>query len=133
MCGHHCSCCDEYWYHALDIITDACGGNGGNGGNGGAGAPAGSLTTTGDFNIEVVNTKLKSTGGSPGPGGVEASGLRCKRHFTGYRRFWASPICSGFCPLQYQEAFGGYSYSNNDQECPGIPGANGTPGLNWKP
>ena len=136
-CGGHCHCCDEYWYHALDITTDACGGNGGDGGNGGAGAPAGNLILTGGSNIEPVNTRLKSTGGSPGSGGVEASGLKCNRHFTGYRRYWESPGCHGFgglsCGPSYHEAFGGYSYSNQDQECPGHPGVHGNPGINWEP
>ena len=136
-CGGHCNCCDEYWYHALDITTDACGGNGGNGGDGGDGGAAGILTLSGTSNIEAINTRLKSTGGSPGSGGVEASGLRCNRHFTGWRRYWESPGCHGFgglsCGPKYHEQFGGYGYTNNDQECPGKPGSNGHSGTNWEP
>ena len=41
---HCCTLCLEYWYHALDITTDACGGSGGNGGNGGDAGAAGSLS-----------------------------------------------------------------------------------------
>jgi len=92
---------------------------------------------TGNSNIEAVNTRLKSTGGSPGSGGVEASGLRCNRHFTGYRRYWESPGCHGFgglsCGPEYHEAFGGYGYTNHDQECPGTAGVIGSSGINWEP
>ena len=140
-CGGHCNCCDEYWYHVFDITTDACGGNGGNGGSGGDGGSAGSLRLypwrTWDASIEVFNMGIRSLGGLPGSGAVEASGIKCNRHFTGYRRYWESPGCHGFgglsCGPEYHEAFGGYSYSNNDQDCPGQPGVTGSPGINWEP
>ena len=125
--------CDQYWYHALDITTNACGENGGNGGNGGAGAPAGSLILAEDSDIKAVNTRLKSTGGSPGSGGIGASGIKCSRHFTGYRHYHHVRVCptkvsnSG----DYEE-FGGYGYTNNDQDCPGLSGVLGIPGINWE-
>ena len=136
-CGGHCNCCDEHWYHILDITTEACGGNGGNGGNGGAGGAAGKLTVDSAAGLVAINTQLDSAGGAPGVGAVGASGLRCNRHFTGFRRYWESPGCHGFgglsCGPKYHEEFGGYSYSNNDIECPGQPGINGQPGAPWKP
>ena len=136
-----CELCEEYWYHALDITTNACGGNGGNGGNGGDGGAAGSLTLiawkTMNSNVEIINTRLRSNGGSSGSGGVQASGLICNRHFTGFRRRWFTPGCHGYgnfiCGPTYYEAFGGYGYTNNDIDCPGLYGANGIPGNNWEP
>ena len=136
-CGGHCNACDEYWYHALDITTDACGGNGGNGGDGGDGGAAGTLDISGLPTLEAINTLLKSTGGSPGSGGVEASGIKCNRHFTGWRRYWEDAGCHGFgglsCGPSYHELYGGYGYTNNDQQCPGSPGVPGTPGSDWSP
>ena len=140
-CCWYCYCSDEYWYRVFDITTNACGGNGGNGGNGGDGGGAGSLTLiswrTGDSSIEVVNTRIKSNGGSPGSGGVQASGVHCNRHFTGYRRYWTTPACHGYgnyiCETRAHETYGGYGYTNNDQDCPGLHGVKGTPGINWEP
>ena len=137
-----CELCEEYWYHALDITTNACGGNGGNGGNGGDGGAAGSLTLiawkTMNSNVEIINTRLRSNGGSSGTGGVQASGLKCNRHFKGYMRYWPSNVCSGaICRhcvnTQYHEEFGNYGYTNNDKDCPGLHGVNGIPGNNWEP
>ena len=106
--------------------------NGGNGGSGGDGAAAGSLILAGSPNIEAINHRLKANGGSPGSGGVEASGIRCRRHFTGYRRFYKLCSCScRFC--DGHEEFGGYGYTNNDEDCPGHTGLNGNPGMNWDP
>ena len=63
---HCCTLCLEYWYHALDITTDACGGSGGNGGNGGDAGAAGSLSLiawkTMNSNIEVINGKIDLNG-----------------------------------------------------------------------
>ena len=144
FCGYHdagCDLCEEYSYHVLDIMTNACGGNGGNGGNGGDGGAAGNIIIIqwdkNDSNIEVENTRIKSNGGSLGSGGVQASGLKCNRHFTGHRRYWPSSDCSGpylSCgDVQYHETFDGYEYSNNDKDCPGLHGVNGIPGNNWEP
>jgi hypothetical protein len=86
-CGRQCKTCDEYWYHAIDVDlpTQACGGNGGNGGNGGGGGSAGIMTTGGTSGLIVSNKRLESAGGAAGIGAAEASGLKIKRHFTGYR------------------------------------------------
>jgi hypothetical protein len=86
-CGGHCNTCDEYWYHALDVNlpTQACGGNGGNGANGGDGAAAGIMTFGGTSGLIVANKRLESAGGAAGMGAAESSGLKVKRHFTGYR------------------------------------------------
>ena len=136
-----CTLCLEYWYHALDINTDACGGSGGNGGNGGDGGAAGSLKLipwkTVNSNIEIINTRLRSNGGSLGSGGVQASGVKCNRHFTSYYYYGPSTaVCYGhiYCEVVfYQEGYGGYGYTNNDIDCPGVQGLNGQPGVNWEP
>ena len=143
FCGYHqcgCELCQEFFHHVLDITTDACGGNGGNGGNGADGAAAGSLKllSTSNASIMVINTRVRSNGGSSGTGGVQAVGLKCNRHFTGYMRYWPSNDCSGgFCRhcvnTQYHEEFGNYGYTNNDKDCPGLHGVNGIPGNNWEP
>ena len=121
----------------LLFTTDACGGNGGNGGNG---AEAGSLKllSTSNASIMVINTRVRSNGGSSGTGGVQASGLKCNRHFKGYMRYWPSNVCSGaICRhcvnTQYHEEFGNYGYTNNDKDCPGLHGVNGISGNNWEP
>ena len=105
--------------------------------DGGNGGPAGILSISGTSELEAINNRLESSGGAPGIGGVEASGLICNRHFTGYRRYWESAGCHGpfglVCGPSYHEAFGGYGYTNNDQDCPGNPGVAGQPGTNWEP
>ena len=135
-----CTLCEEYWYHALDVTTDACGENGGNGGNGGDGGVAGILKLipwkTRNSDIVIINTRLRSNGGSPGAGGVQTSGVQCNRHFTGYFKYWPTfAVCDGpYCEVvQTQQAYGGYGYTNNDIDCPGIHGINGKPGVNWEP
>ena len=135
-CGEQCKTCDEYWYHTLSITTDACGGHGGKGGDGGNGGSAGILNIFGISNIEIVNARRKSKGGASGSGGAGASGIKCNRHFTGYRLMHESAGCHGFlglkCDPSLEERFEGYGYTNNDQECPGEPGAFGYPGKDWE-
>ena len=139
-CGGHCDCCDEYWHHAVIVNTnETCGDKGGKRGNGGSGGAAGMLNVDGAAGLEFVNTKLEFAGGAGGDGAVKAFafGLRLNRRISGWRRYWEDPGCHGFmelsCGPSYHEAYGGYSYFNDDMPCPGLPGHHGKPGASWKP
>jgi len=136
-CGGHCHTDDEYWYFKVEIAFDACGGNGGRGGNGGAGGSAGLLTISGNSGLTTTNNRLESAGGTAGSGAPGASGVNVARTYLGWHRHWEDAGCHGFgglsCGPSYHDAWGGYSYTNTDTNCPGQPGPSGTPGSNWKP